>query len=74
MITVLSGDLGDFNKQEVFVQKLLIRLESAGWNEVEEAITNIIEHAHKSTDKVWGNMIINRVLSHLKDKNRNLWL
>jgi anti-sigma regulatory factor (Ser/Thr protein kinase) len=34
------------------VQKLLIRLESAGRNEVEEAITNIIEHAHKSTDKV----------------------
>lgn len=73
-ITILSGELGDYAKQKDSCTRLLQWLESAGRNEVEEAITNIIEHAHWSADKAKANALINQVHTFLKEKNRNLWL
>lgn len=74
MIAILSGELGDFAKQKLTIQKLLVKSDTAGRNQVEDAITNIIESAHRLSDKNQAELITRQILDYLKNKNRNLWL
>lgn len=74
MITILSGELGDYEKSKDSCTKLLSKSESVGRNEVEEAITSIIEFANKMPNKEYSGIIVNKILTFLKTNNRNLWL